>query len=113
MQLHFNGDKIPGEGAQIFEDFNLANLITKDISEKEPIVISNAMMLVSREEQIKQRILDHYSTEQGQAPEKLKICVHNTAELKKVKPFMEYMRKETGRMFDDLKESIRVFARWL
>jgi hypothetical protein len=114
MQLHFNGDKIPGSGAQIFEDFNVANLITKDIGEKEPVIVSNALMLVSSEEQFKERILDHYSTEQGQSdcPEKLKICVNNTSELKKIKPFMEYMRKETRRMFEDLKESVRVFACW-
>lgn len=111
MQLHFNGDKIPGDGAQMFEDFNLANLITKDITEKGPNIIRNTLALVNNEENFKQRVVDYYSPEQGKVQEKLQICVDNIAELKNVKPFMEYMRRETSEMFDDLRESIRVFAK--
>ncbi|XP_064619669.1 uncharacterized protein LOC135483081 [Lineus longissimus] len=110
MELKFEAKFVNGYGVAILDGFNKANRLVKDLVDKGPTLVQTVTMVVENEEQSKRDVTVYYSEPERkeQGPEKLKACLKNIGEMKRVKPAVSFIKKEAHLTFDDLQNGAQV-----
>jgi hypothetical protein len=113
MEINFEAKFMDTDSVGLLDGFNKANRLAKELINKGPTLIQTVDMVVQNEEQAKRDITVYYSEPErtAEGPEKLKACLDNIGEMKRVKPAVKFMKKEASLTFDDLKDAAEVLIR--
>lgn len=104
MEIKYQGQTLNENALLAFQAFNRANHLVKELFDKKKPLIDSVSLVIESEEKIKRDVFVHCtdSQHQGQGAEFWKISLGNMKKLRRVRPCVEYMSKETSLFFDEM-----------